>query len=233
MDDVAWTAEFLRSIAPRGVPVTFAHALVSDEAHWFREAIERRVITIGTCRADCPRSRRWSEATRDEFLTPADQHRHLFSLSAAGGASMNREYVPHIAAVARAIIHFGFSADRFSLSLYRTFQRDCVTKKRGQSYETDAEFYAADGSVELHVEAKKTHGEVSRIAKTLAGCRTLSNLPLSCQKELEYVLDLKPKHVWLVAPGCIDPEQYVYAVRVDDTQAEFQPVPRLTAIHGG
>ena len=233
MDDIAWTTDFFRAIAPRGAAATFTHALMPDEARWFREAIERRVIMVGPCRPDCPRSRRWNEPTRDEFLTPAGQHRHLFSLSSTSGASINREYVPHIAAVARAIVHFGFSPHRFSLSLYRTFQQDCVTKRRGQSYETDAEFYAPDGSVELHVEAKKSHGEVKTIAKTLEGCRTLASLPLRCQKELEYVLDVAPKHLWLVAPGCIDPELYVYAVRVSDGQAEFEPIPGLAVIHGG
>lgn len=230
MDQVAWTTEFLQAIAPRNAPVTYPSALLPDEAHWFREAIEQRVLSVGDCRVDCPRRRRWKEMTRDEFLTPAGQHRHLFSLSASPGASLNREYIPHIAAVARAIIHFGFPRDRYSFSLYRTFQRDLVTKRRGQSYETDAEFYAADGSVQLHVEAKKTHAEVRRIAKTIEKCGSFTNLPAGCQKELEYVLDVAPRHLWLVAPGCIDPGQYVDAVRVDGMQAGFRPVSSLASI---
>jgi glucokinase len=42
MDDVAWTTEFLGSIAPRAARVRFALPLLPDEARWFREAIERR-----------------------------------------------------------------------------------------------------------------------------------------------------------------------------------------------
>jgi hypothetical protein len=156
----------------------------------------------------------------------------LFSLSASAPVRLNREYVPHIAAVARAILHFGFSRERFSLSLYRTFQRDCVNKRRGQSYETDAEFYAPDGSVQLHIEAKRTHGAVRVLAETIQRCGSFTDLPSSCQKELEYILDVAPKYLWLVAPGCVDPEQYVYAVGVRGVQAEFRQIESVAASLG-
>jgi hypothetical protein len=143
---------------------------------------------------------------------------------------MNREYIPHIAAVARAIIHFGFSRGRYAFSLHRKFRRDCVTKKANQAYESDAEFYAMDGSVELHVEAKKTSDEVSHIANTIEKCATFTQLQLACKKELEYVLDLAPKHLWLVAPGCIDTERYVYAVRLQGSQVEFRQIPGLATL---
>jgi hypothetical protein len=143
---------------------------------------------------------------------------------------MNREYVPHIAAVASAIFHFGFPESRYAFSFHRRFQRDCVTKKAGQSYESDAEFYAADGSVELHVEAKKAHEEVNHIATTIENCRTFAELPMNCKKELEYVLDLAPRHLWLVAPGCVEPERYVYAVRVEGLQVEFRQISGLESI---
>jgi hypothetical protein len=231
MDDVAWTTNFLQSIAPRGAPVALAPALLPDEAHWFRQSIESEVLRVGACRDDCPRRRRWKETTRDEFLTPARQHRHLFSL-AASTPRLNREYIPHLAAVGRAILYFGFPPNRFSLSLHRTFQRDCVVKKRGQSYETDAEFYAADGAVVLHLEAKKTNAEITRIATALDRCKTLGQLPSSCAKELDYVLDISPQYLWLVAPGFVDPERYVYAVRVSDTKLQCQRLASLTAIRG-
>jgi len=145
---------------------------------------------------------------------------------------MNREYIPHLAAVGRAILYFGFPPNRFALSRYRTFQRDCVLKKRGQSYETDAEFYAADGTVLLHLEAKKTNAEVRRIATALEACETLAEVPESCAKEVDYVLDIAPQYLWLVAPGSVDPERFVYAVRVSDTKAEFRRLESLGSIRG-
>lgn len=222
----------LQRASPRKAPLTCAPALLPDEAHWFRKAIEHHVIDVGECRPDCPRRRRWNEATSDEFLTPTGQHRHLFSLSTSAPVRLNREYVPHIAAASRAILHFGFSRERFSLSLHRTFQRDCVNKRRGQSYETDAEFYAPDGSVQLHIEAKRTASAVRRIADAVERCGTFANLPESCQKELEYVLDVAPKFLWLVGPGCVDPEQYVYAVRVQGIRADFSRLDGLAATTG-
>src|SRR5438034_7018799 len=116
MDDLAWVTDFLQSIAPRRASVAVRPALLPDEAYWLRRSIESGVITVGGCRDDCPRRRRWKEATRDEFLTPARQHRHIFSLPPSS-PRLNREYIPHVAAVGRAILHFGFPSDRFSLSL--------------------------------------------------------------------------------------------------------------------
>lgn len=72
---------------------------------------------------------------------------------------------------------------------------------------------------------------MKQIARTLEDCRTLASRPLRCQKEVEYVLDVAPKHLGLIAPGCIDPELYVYAVRVSGGQAEFQPIPGFAAIN--
>jgi hypothetical protein len=143
---------------------------------------------------------------------------------------MNREYLPHIAAVARAILDFGFRDDRFSLSLYRSFKADYITKKRGQSYETDAEFYAEDGCVQLHIEAKRAPLELSRIVKNIDESNTFSNLPLACKKELEYVLDVAPRHLWLVAPGSVDPDEYVYATEVSGLQARFRRLNGLASV---
>src|SRR5438093_4025415 len=222
MDNAEWTTEFLRNITPRSSALKLKPALQPDEAYWFRRAIEGGLISVGECRSDCPRRRRHNETTWDEFLTPAGQHRHLFSISEKYPTRMNREYIPHIAAVARAIMHFEFPADRYSFSLYRTFQRGCVTKKVGDSYETDAEFYAPDGTIDLQIEAKKDEYEVIEIVKTINECGTFKDLPFHCKKELEYVLDIAPRQLWLVAPGCIEPERYVYALHVEESQVQFR-----------
>jgi hypothetical protein len=232
-DAVSWTADFLaaRTVGPE--PITRISALLPDESRWFRKAIETRLFKVAECRADCPRLRRWKKTMVDEFITPSNPHRHLFSFSKSGGMRLNREYIPHIAAVARAVIDFGLPADKFSFSRYRTFQQDCITKRQGQSYETDAEFYAADGSIELQIEAKKDVGEIETIAQAIDATGTFMDLPAGCKKELEYILDTKPKYLWLVAPGCIDPEQYLYGLRVDKSQVEFRRMTRFKSATAG
>jgi hypothetical protein len=55
MDNVTWTTEFLRNIAPRDAACALDPPLEPDESHWFRQAIEQGVISVGECRSDCPR----------------------------------------------------------------------------------------------------------------------------------------------------------------------------------
>ena len=38
-------------------------------------------------------------------------------------------------------------------------------------------------------------------------------------KEIEYVLELDPHHLWRVGPGTVDPEVHVFAVTVDGLEA--------------
>lgn len=92
-------------------------------------------------------------------MTPAGKPRHVFSKPDPGVAWLNREYIPHLAAFARAALDFGLDASRASLSLYRKFGRDLVTKRAGQGFETDAEFYASDGRIHLQIEAKADRGQ--------------------------------------------------------------------------
>src|SRR5438094_7729761 len=127
MENVEWTREFLRNIAPRGAACALVPPLEADESRWFHEAIEHCIFSVGECRSDCPR-RCHDEVTQDEFLTPTGQHRHLFSISKRCPVRINREYVPHIAAVARAIIHFGFPAERVCLEAFATVStsRKCI-----------------------------------------------------------------------------------------------------------
>src|SRR5437868_6631479 len=89
-----------------------------------------------------------------EFVTASGQLRHLYS-NPPHDPRLNREYVPHIAAYARAILAFGYSKTHSSFSRYRAFGKDAVTRKAGTGYETDAEFYDRDGLIWLHVEAKR------------------------------------------------------------------------------
>jgi hypothetical protein len=196
--------------------------LAEDEAEWFSKAIAGGIVVFRNCDPSCPRLRKRGVSGPDEFVTPAGVLRHLFSLPESESPSLNREYIPHIAAYARAILDFGYSKEHSSLSLYRTFARDLINKKKGVSFETDAEFYDADGNIHLHIEGKKDAKQVFAIATQLSEPSTVVELSPNTLKEIEYVLDLRPRFLWLVGPGTVDPATFIYSVRTGGLNARFK-----------
>jgi hypothetical protein len=226
-NDISWVQDFLAQISPRGEKVVFRDPLCEDECRWFRAAIEKDLIRVRECTASCQRMRRMKESGRDEFVVQNGNGgiRHLFSLSKP--SAFNREYLPHIAAYARLILDLGYDQPQSSFSLYRKFTKDLINKKAGGWYETDAEFYDPNGELYLHVEAKKSQKETEAVTRGLNIVGSLSGLSKTHAKELEYVLDLKPKYLWVVGPGSIDPAKYIYSVKVGGTDAEFVPLPQM------
>lgn len=157
--------------------------------------------------------------------------RHLFSAPMSPGQRLNREYIPHIAAYARAILELGYDRNRAAFSRYRSFERDQISKRAGTGYETDAEFYDSTGRIHLHLEVKTKPGEVEAIARQLDEAGSLAKLPAQTRKEIEYVLELTPRYFWLVGPGTVDPAPHVFAVTTRGRTAQFKrlvhvPPPR-------
>ncbi|MDQ3931534.1 MAG: hypothetical protein M3252_01660, partial [Actinomycetota bacterium] len=74
--------------------------LAGDESHWFVEALRRGIMVFEDCPEGCFRRKRWNASGPDHFTTPAGRPRHLFSRPDLTEASLNREYIPHIAAYA-------------------------------------------------------------------------------------------------------------------------------------
>jgi hypothetical protein len=226
--DVALATELIESLAPGGASVPIRTPLLDDEARWFRMAIDRRIVIFGECPPECFRARKWGVIGRDHFETPAGKPRHLFSKPVGLVAWLNREYVPHIGAYAYAIEESGYDARASSFSLYRKFRRDLISKRIGQSYETDVEFYTADGSIHLQIEAKASERQTVALASAIETHGSLTALPTRAAKEIEYVLDLSPQFLWIVGPGTLDPPRFVYEVRVDGSRnASFSPLPAL------
>ena len=83
-------------------------------------------------------------------------------------AWLNREYVPHIAAYAKAVLDHGYAVDHSTFSLYRKFTRDLIAKRAGQGYETDAEFYDASDALWLQIEAKASRQQTATLAGQIA-----------------------------------------------------------------
>lgn len=169
MDDAAAIAAattLIESLAPRGAPVPIRTALLADECRWFLRSVQAGIVEFDACTAAYFRFKKWGSGP-DHFLTPAEKPRHLFSKPDDQQAWLNREYVPHIAAYAKAILHHGYDRDRSSFSRYRAFSRDLIIKKAGGNYETDAEFYGHDETLLLQIEAKASERQTQALARAI------------------------------------------------------------------
>lgn len=223
-DEVAEATRVVESLAPGGFPCPIRTPLAADECRWFLRAIDREVIRFRECDSQCFRFKKWDVTGPDHFDTPSGKPRHLFSKPIGPEAWLNREYVPHIAAYAKAVLDHGYATEQSTFSLYRKFSRDLISKRAGQSYETDAEFYGPDALVHLQVEAKASTQQAERLAREMTRAGSLTELPASTVKEIEYVLDLSPRFLWVVGPGSVDPATHLFKVTVDGLNATFDPV---------
>lgn len=228
-DGVIEATRLVRSLAPGGFPCPIRTPLAEDECKWFLRAVERRIVEFRECDETCFRFKKWKTKGPDHFETPSGKPRHLFSKPIGPEAWLNREYLPHIAAYAKAILDHGYTAERSSFSLYRKFTRDLIIKRAGQGYETDAEFYAADGRIHLQVEAKASTRQTEKLAIEMARAGSLVELPAGTVKEIEYVLDLAPRFLWVVGPGSVEPATHVFKVTVDGLNARFDAVDEFPA----
>lgn len=194
--------------------------LTSDESWWFQAGLHAGLYGFETCPDGCDRLRRSGHRGPDHFRTFEGGARHLFSDLAAPEPRLNREYLPHLAAVTRAIVEFGYPREHASFSRYRTFSRDLLHKRAGGSYETDAEFHVAADNLRLQVEAKSDEQQTARLTKQVRSFRLTEMEPTSA-KEIEYVLDLRPEILWIVGPGSVHPARFVFLVEVDGLDATF------------
>lgn len=224
VSDITRATSVIESLAPGGFACPIRIPLVEDECRWFLRAVDDGVVRFRECDSTCFRSKKWSTTGPDHFDTPAGRPRHLFSKPIGPQAWLNREYVPHIAAYAKAVIDHGYSTTRSSFSLYRTFTRDLISKRTGQGFETDAEFYDVERGVHLQIEAKASGQQAARLAGEMTRAGSLAELPIGTVKEIEYVLDLVPRFLWVVGPGSIDPARYLFRVTVSGLNARFTPL---------
>jgi hypothetical protein len=224
---IAEATRLIERLAPAGRPVAVRPPLEADESEWFRAAVTEGVVVFEDCPADCFRLKKWAASGPDHFRTPSGKPRHLFSKPVGDVAWLNREYVPHIAAYAAAVLKHGYRRQRSSFSRYRTFSRDLIVKRQGQSYETDAEFYDDDGAVHLQIEAKASAAQTERLAAMIRRHGELAKLPSTAVKEVEYVLDLRPRYLWVVGPGSVDPPSHVFGVSVHGLNAGFLAITEL------
>ena len=226
---ISEATRLIEGLAPGGYPCPIRTPLVEDECRWFVRAIEAGVTHFRECDPGCFRAKKWGVSGPDHFETPSSKPRHLFSKPIGPEAWLNREYVPHIAAYARAIIDHGYDQQRSTFSLYRSFTRDLISKRAGGGYETDAEFYGSDGRIHLQVEAKASGPQTDKLAREMARAGSLAELPVGTVKEIEYVLDLAPRFLWVVGPGSVDPATHLFRVTVEGLNATFDLIDEFPA----
>lgn len=215
--------DMIASLAPRDGPVVWRTPIAEDEARWFVAAVEKGLVSFGTCPAGCERLARRKAGGPDEFLTPSGLRRHLFSKPDGPVSTLNREYVAHIAAFGYAVLARGYPAIGASFSDYRTFKRDAISRRAGSSYELDLEFVVSGIRLVLG-EAKANPAQVARISAEIEHVAVLDGLPDKTIKEIEYVLDLAPRFVWILGPGTIDPPRHVFEVELPEGQIAFRRV---------
>ena len=94
-------------------------------------AVDREIIRFRECDPTCFRFKKWNTTGPDHFDTPSGKPRHLFFKPIGPEAWLNREYVPHIGAYAKAVIDHGYPIERSTFSLYRDFTARPHLEPRG------------------------------------------------------------------------------------------------------
>lgn len=226
-----WRAEayeHLAAVVPPGAPLRALDPLLAaDESEWFVRGWESSLYPVGPCPVRglpkvCGPDR------LDHFLTTSGRHRHLLTRWSEGGWGASREYVTHLGAYSRAILDYGYPTPAALLSHYGTYSRDLIRRKRGGSYEIDAAFSIATNEPPwLLIEAKKEASKVSRWSAAIDDGASPQELVAMDFKEIEYVLELQPQHLWLVGPGTISPAANVWATQVRGLEINFE---RLTDV---
>ena len=222
MQQVQTTLETLARLSPSGSECVVRTPLADDECTWFNIAVKRGLVGFRNCPEECPRRLKRGAGGPDHFTSPSGAARHLFSSPELPAPSLNREYIPHIAAWSRLVYDFGHDPKRLRFSFYRRYTRDLLTKRAGGSYETDIEVYDEHGHLHVQVEAKKDTSQVAKLARQLDAAGDLADLPLDSAKEIEYVLDLAPRYLWIVGPGTVEPASHVFHVTVANLNARFE-----------
>jgi hypothetical protein len=66
--------------------------------------------------------------------------------------------------------------------------------------------------------------QTERLALEIAPAGSLAELSVGTVKEIDYVLDLAPRFLWVVGSGSVDPATHVFSVTVDGLNARFDLV---------
>jgi hypothetical protein len=227
-DEMRAAESLVRHLAPSGLPVPILEPLALDESEWFLTAVEKGLIEFTNCNGSCTRTARGRPRTRDHFETGGGEPEHLFTVD-GHSAALRRDYIPCVAAYARAVLDLGYDDIGATLFGQRATGRRLVNPFTTTTVRTGAEFPAADGSVHLQIEAKRERQLTRRLATAIDASGRLSALPRDFAREIEHIVPVGPRYLWLVGPNTIDPACHVFRVRVDGDDATFHRIDTVPA----
>ena len=108
-DEMRAAESLVRALAPSGHEVPIPEPLALDESRWLIIAVEKGLLEFTRCTDACARtSAACSRSACDHFETGSDDPHHLFAHIGRDRVALHREYVPAIAAYARAVLDLGY-----------------------------------------------------------------------------------------------------------------------------
>jgi hypothetical protein len=238
-DDEMRAAESLvRELAPRGCAVPIPEPFALDESRWFLRAADKGLIEFSQCKGKCSRSVSRVSASVDHFEGDDGEPHHLFTEADERHATLHREYVPAIAAYARAVLDLGYEADACRLLTSREVPRRLHRRRRPTRLISESdptcttscvELCRPDGSVHLLIVATGDRRATRRLATALDVTPTLTLLTAPHSSDVDRIMASAPSFVWLVGPNTIEPESHVFRVHGAGTDTRVSRVHSVPA----
>jgi hypothetical protein len=153
-DEMRAAESLVRALAPSGHEVPIPEPLALDESRWLVLAVDKGLLEFTPCTSTCPSASGATSSARDHFETGSDDPHHLFARAGQPRFALHREYLPAIAAYARAVLDLGYDTRGSVLLGRRPRHRRLVNRFTVDDVPTDGEFRDSDGSVQLQILAK-------------------------------------------------------------------------------
>jgi len=233
-DEIRAAEHLVRALAPPGCAVPIPEPFAMDESRWLLRAADKGLIEFSPCDDRCTHAgQRATRPLRDHFEADRDgTPRHLFSDADDRHASLHRDYVPAIAAYARAVLDLGYDADRCRLLTApaamrrRRWRAPTATSRTAPTTgRSHVELCTSNGPV--LVLAKGDRRATRRLATALDVTPTLTQLAAPHDADVEAVVASSPAFLWIVGPNTIEPESHVFRVRGSGADTRVSRVSRL------
>ncbi len=227
-DEICAAETLVGTLAPSGCHVPIPEPLAVDESRWFVLAVEKGVIEFSRCGRSCARGEDAGSAV-DHFETGTDDPHHLFSRIDARTATLQRDFIPAIAAYTRAVLDLGYDPEHSVLLPRQPVPRRRVRRASAGEVRASCEFRDAAGALQLQIEAKGDRQLTRRVAAALDACDTSAGLRPDVAREVRDAIEAAPRFLWLVGPNTIEPATHVFRLLTRGDQTRFARVDAVPA----